>query len=100
MFSDLGIESQHIEGIENVVADFLSRLFESHHFSAFTYQHLQTRFPWLRLSRRFLPSNELLALVFTALSRPYVDIPTTRVELGLLRAEPSTSSQNFFGIPK
>jgi hypothetical protein len=100
MFSDLGIESQHIEGIENVVADFLSRLFESHHFSAFTYQHLQTRFPWLRLSHRFLPSNELLALVFTALSRPYVDIPTTRVELGLLRAEPSTSSQNFFGIPK
>lgn len=100
MFSEMGIESQHIEGIENVVADFLSRLFETHHFSAFTYQHLQERFPWLTLSHRFLPSNELRALVFTALSMPSVNIPTARVSLGHLEAAPSTSKQTFFGIPK
>jgi hypothetical protein len=98
MFSDLGIEAQHIEGIENIVADFLSRMSITHNPSTFSYQHVQTQFPWLRLSRRYVPSNELLALVCSALSTQSVDIPTTRVMLGQLRVEPPTSKQTFFGI--
>jgi hypothetical protein len=97
MFSELGIESEHIAGIENVVADYLSRIALTHDPSSFTYHDLQTRFPWLRLSRRYVPSSELLALVCTALSSASGSIPTTRVPLGLLSAEPPTSRQTFFG---
>jgi hypothetical protein len=99
MFSDLGIEAQYIKGTQNEVADFLSRLSLTQSMSSVTYHTLQTRFPWLRLSRRFVPSNDLLALVFMALSTPSVDIPTTRVPLGQLRAELSTSRTSFFGLP-
>jgi hypothetical protein len=96
MFSDLGVEAQHIKGTQNIIADFLSRASLTHNMSSFTYRHIQTRFPWLTLSRRFFPSSELLALVFTALLRPSVTIPTTRVMLGQLIAESPTSNQNFF----
>ena len=99
MFSDLGIESEHIAGIENVVADYLSRLAITHDPSSFTYHDLQTRFPWLKLSRRYVPSSELLALVCTALSSASVSIPITRVPLGQLSAAPPTSKQTFFGLP-
>jgi hypothetical protein len=96
MFSDLGIEAEHIEGVLNVVADFLSRLTATHDLSSFTYSQLQTKFPWLTLSRRFVPSSELLALVCSALSKAYVPLPTTRVKLGQLIAEPATSTQPLF----
>jgi hypothetical protein len=96
MFSDLGIEAEHIEGVLNVVADFLSRLTATHELSSFTYSHLQTKFPWLTLSRRFTPSSELLALVCSALSKAYVQLPTTRVKLGRLIVEPTTSTQPLF----
>jgi len=99
MFSDLGIEAQHVKGIENIIADFLSRIALTHDPSTFTYHHLQIKFPWLRLSRRFAPSNELLALVCSALSNPSIDIPTTRIPLGQLNAEVATSTQTFFGMP-
>ena len=100
MFSDVGIEAVHIAGEKNIIADFLSRIAKTHGFSSFTYANLQTQFPWLRLSRCFVPSNELLVLVFTALLRPSVDIPITRVNLGRLLVEPSTSKQTFFGLPR
>jgi hypothetical protein len=96
MFSDLGVESAHIAGVLNVVADFLSRLSETHDVSSFTYSDLQTKFPWLTLSRRYVPSNELLALVCSALSNAYVPLPTTRVKLGQLLVEQATSNQHFF----
>jgi hypothetical protein len=98
MFSEVGIEAAHIPGEKNVIADFLSRISHTHQFSSFTYETLQTQFPWLTLSRRFAPSNELLALVFTALLRPSVNIPTTRVNLGQMTTAPSTSKQSFFGL--
>jgi hypothetical protein len=63
---------------------------------AFTYDMLQTQFPWLKLSRRFTPSKELHALVYSALSQPSVTLPTTRVKLGQMIIEPSTSKQPFF----
>jgi hypothetical protein len=97
MFSDVGIEAAHIPGKKNVIADYLSRISHTHEFSSFTYANLQTQFPWLTLSRRFVPSKELLALVFTALLNPSVDIPTTRVSLGQMTTEPSSSKQSFFG---
>jgi hypothetical protein len=100
MFSDLGVETEHIQGKQNVVADFLSRVSLTHNVLSFTYHDLQIRFPWLTLSRRFVPSNDLRALVFTALSKPSVNIPTTRVKLGLLSAESTTSSTNFFGLQR
>jgi hypothetical protein len=100
MFSDIGVDADHIEGVKNVVADFLSRLAETHDFSSFTYSQLQTRFPSLKLSRRFAPSSELLALVFSALLKPSVDIPTTRVKLGHMITESPTLKQNFFGLSR
>jgi hypothetical protein len=100
MFSDVGIEAAHIQGEKNVIADYLSRISHTHKFSSFTYANLQTQFPWLTLSRRFLPSKELLLLVSTALLRPSVSIPTTRVKLGQMKTEPNTSKQPFFGLSK
>jgi hypothetical protein len=99
MFSQVGIETDYVIGEENIVADFLSRAPATHGFANFSYRHLQTRFPWLHLSRRFLPSNELLALVCSALLQPSVNIPTTRVPLGRMTTESSISSPTFFGLP-
>jgi hypothetical protein len=96
MFSDVGVEAEYIEGEKNIIADLLSRLYKTHKTSAFTYDMLQTQFPWLKLSRRFTPSKELHALVYSALSQPSVTLPTTRVKLGQMIIEPSTSKQPFF----
>jgi hypothetical protein len=82
----------------NVIADYLSCLAETHNSASFTYAQLQTQFPWLRLSRHFIPSSKLLALVYTALSKPSVSIPTMRAKLGRLVVESTTSRQNFFGL--
>jgi hypothetical protein len=98
MFSDVGIEADHIEGEKNNIANFLSRLYKTHKPDAFTYATLQIQFPWLKLSRRFIPSNELLALVFSALSQPSVKLPTTRVKLGQMIVTQSILKQNFFGL--
>ena len=97
MFSEVGIEAEHIQGVLNVVADFLSRLADTHDVASFTYSQLQIKFPWLMLSHRFVPSNELLALVCTALSSASATIPTTRVKLRHLLVEQTTSTQTFVG---
>jgi hypothetical protein len=97
MFSDVEVKAKHIEGEKNIIADFLSRLYKTHKSSAFTYDMLQTQFPWLKLSHRFTPSKELHALVYSALSQPSVMLPTTRVKLGQMIVEPSTLKQPFFG---
>jgi hypothetical protein len=97
MFSDISIKAEHIKGVLNIVADFLSRLATTtHDVSAFTYSQLQTKFPWLKLSRRFVPSSELLALVCLALSSASVKLPTMRVKLGQLLVEQTTLTQTFF----
>jgi hypothetical protein len=86
MFSpEVGIEAEHIKGVLNVIADYLSRLATStHDVSSFTYSQLQTKFPWIKLSRRFVPSSKLLALVCSALSNASARLPTF-------------STQTFFG---
>ena len=88
MFSDVGTEADHISGVDNIFADYLSRAKNTNDLSAFSFRQFQTMFPWLKGSRRFQPSKELLCLLITALSRPSVDIPTTRVPLGLLQTGP------------
>jgi hypothetical protein len=92
MFTDTGIEADHIAGEENVVADFLSRLRNANDLSAVSFKTFQTRFPCLKGSRRFLPSRELLSLLYTTLSTPSVEIPTTRVKLGRMTTVHDTSS--------
>jgi hypothetical protein len=91
MFSDVGIESQHIPGEKNVVADYLSRAKNTNDLSLFSFKQFQTQFPWLTGSRRFLPSNEFLWLLISVLSKPSVDTPMTRVPLGQLQTGPDIS---------
>jgi hypothetical protein len=91
MFSDVGIESQHVAGEKNVVADYLSRAKNTNELSSFSFKQFQMQFPWLTGSRRFLPSKELLCLLISALSKPSVDIPTMRVPLGQLQTGPDIS---------
>ena len=86
MFSDMGVNADHIKGIENVIADFLSRIRETDNFSQFSYSHLVQKFPQLKHCRHFHPSPELLSLITTALSSGCSNIPTTRVPLGQLLA--------------
>jgi hypothetical protein len=95
MLSDVGIEAEHIKGILNVIANFFSRLSATHDVSSFTYLQLQTKFPWLRLSRHFIPSSELHVLIYTALSSAFMTLPTMRVKLGQLLAEQTTLTQTI-----
>jgi hypothetical protein len=99
MFSDAGVHANHIPGDDNVIADYLSRIAITHTSATFTYLDLQIRFPWLKLSRLFQPSNELHALVCSSLLTPSVNIPTTRVPLGRIKVASITSSQRFFDTP-
>jgi hypothetical protein len=91
MFSDVGIEADYIEGEKNIIADHLSRIRLANDFSAFSFQKLQTKFNCLRFSRHFLPSNELISLLTTALLTPSASIPTIRIKLGQIVTEPTTS---------
>jgi hypothetical protein len=87
MFSDMGVNAEHIKGDLNDVADFLSRIRETDDYSQFSYASLVQKYPQLRNSRRFQPSPELLSLIFTALSTGSPTIPQTRVKLGQMVAE-------------
>jgi hypothetical protein len=95
MFSDVGIEADHISGEKNIVADYLSRAKNSNNSFAFSFRKFKTTFPWLKGSRHFLPSSELLWLLIMALSKPSVNIPTTRVMLGQLQVGPVISKSIF-----
>jgi hypothetical protein len=89
MFSDVGINAQHIAGEVNVIADYLACAKNTNDFPSFSFKKFQTEFPWHTGSRRFLPSRELSCLLTTALSKQSVDIPTTRVPLGQLQDGPA-----------
>lgn len=87
MFSDVGVRAAYIEGELNVIADHLSRLRNQNDFSQFQYHSLVQQFPRLRRCRRFLPSQELLLLIYTSLLTGCANIPTTRIQLGQMEAE-------------
>jgi hypothetical protein len=63
MFSDMGIRAAYIEGAQNTIADYLSRLRVLNAFSSFHYWSLLQQFPWLQHCHRFQLSPELLSLV-------------------------------------
>jgi len=81
MFSDVGVNAEHLSG------NFLSCIREQDDFSQFSYSSLVQKFPQLKACRRFLPSRELLSLIFSALSTGSPNIPTARVKLGRLSAK-------------
>jgi hypothetical protein len=87
MFSDVGVCAAYIKGEENPIADYLSRLREQDNFSQFQYESLVTQYPQLKQCRRFLPSQELLSLVYSALSMGHVTIPDVRIPLGRIEAD-------------
>ena len=87
MFSNVGVRAAYIKGEENPIADYLSRLRDQNNFSQFQYDSLVTQFPRLKQCRRFLPSPELLSLVYSALSTGHVTIPDVRVPLGRIEAD-------------
>jgi hypothetical protein len=75
MFSDVGVHAAYIKGEENPIADYLSCLRDQDNFSQFQYESLVTQYPRLKQCRRFLPSQELLSLVYSVLSMGHVTIP-------------------------
>jgi hypothetical protein len=91
MFSHVGIEAHHIEGVDNAIADHLSRLQLENVYSHFTYSSLVQNYPWLSSCRRYHPSRDLLSLLYSCLQIGCLRLPTTRVPLGRLEAASSTS---------
>jgi hypothetical protein len=87
MFSDVRVRAAYIKGEENPIADYLSRLCDQDNFSQFQYESLVTQYPWLKQCRHFLPSQELLLLVYSALSMGHVTIPDVRIPLGRIEAD-------------
>jgi hypothetical protein len=86
-----GVHAEHIAGDDNDTADFLSRLREKlGPHSLLDFSAIVQKYPSLRTCRRFLPSPELLSLLSSVLLTGCVLIPTTRVPLGQLKAEPIT----------
>jgi hypothetical protein len=82
MFLDVGVLVVHIVGEDNVVTDdYLSRAKNTNNLPSVSFKMLRTKFPWLSGSRRFQPTSELSCLLTTALLRPSVVMPTTRVPL-------------------
>jgi hypothetical protein len=86
MFSDMGVNADHIKGVNNGISDWLSRIRESGDFSQFSYSTLVQKYPQLRHCHHFQPSPELLLLLTTALCNGSASIPTTRTPLGRLAA--------------
>jgi len=85
---DLGLSADYLEGDLNDTADYLSRLRK--HLGPnkpLTLSTLTQKYPTLQDCRRFLPSPELLSLLFSSLSNGSANIPTTRVPLGRLVRE-------------
>jgi hypothetical protein len=81
------VQPAYIKGKENPITNYLSRLRDQDNFSQFQYESLVTQYPWLKQCRRFLPSQELLSLVCSALSTGHVTIPDVRIPLGQIKAD-------------
>ena len=89
---DLGLSTEHIDGDENEVADYLSRLRKQlGTYTPLNFSEITQKYPQLRTCRRFLPSPEFLSLLCSSLLTGSVAIPTTRVPLGRLTPEPITT---------
>ncbi len=87
MFSNVRVRAAYIKGKEDLIAEYLSCLRDQDNFSQFQYKSLVTQYPQLKQCRHFLPSQELLLLVYYALSMGHVTIPDVRIPLGWIKAD-------------
>lgn len=62
--SPLGVNAKWIRGVENEIADEISRIKSSHENLFFNYSHLKQKFPILASCRAFQPSRDLLSLIW------------------------------------
>jgi hypothetical protein len=88
MFSpDIDVVSKHIEGRENVLADYLSRARIANDVSRFSYGALLKQFPQMASCRRFRPSRELLSAIYDALLSGSAPQQETRLPLGRMTVD-------------
>ena len=85
----IGINSAHIAGTKNILADTLSRTLDHTHFRrnspiAFALPPLQLQIPQIQGWMCYQPSLELLNLVHSALCTGFATIPTMPIPLGQL----------------
>ena len=80
--SPLALQSEHVAGIENTIADKISRssLHESH--TCPNFRSLEQEFPILSSCRRYHPSRELLSSIYQALSLGSGPVQIKRIPLG------------------
>ena len=64
--NQLGIETDHIPGENNILADTISRIYSSSS-SVHTFDILFEKFPQIKQWKRFQPSQELLSVIYLAL---------------------------------
>ena len=86
----LGINVAHIKGVDNIIADAISRPRFAASATSSHLQQLMTAHPSLTDYRRYLPSPELVSLVSSALCSSNPREPSLRVELGQLAPAGST----------
>jgi len=68
-YSPVGLNAVFVKGVDNVMADFLSRnVYAFEHSETETFACFFASFPQMATSARFLPSHRLLLLVWQALS--------------------------------
>jgi hypothetical protein len=85
---DLGLSTEYVDGKKNDTADYLSRLRKQiGPNQPLNLSTITQKYPKLKECRRFLPSQELLSLLYSSLSNGWAPIPTTRVPLGRLVPE-------------
>ena len=64
--SPLGLSGDYIQGVDNVIADSISRVYSNTNEIP-SYDSLLQNFPQLRTYQRFQPSPEFLSLIYLAL---------------------------------
>lgn len=81
-----GLAADYIPGVENELADFLSRLRKNNTLTAISLPAaLQKAFPQAATYRRFHPTSELLTLLWSALSGRYPSLSAPLPPLGDFR---------------
>ena len=80
--SPLALQSEHVAGSDNVLADKISRSSLHDSNSCPNFDVLAQEFPILGSCRRYLPDPELLLAIYQALSSGCAPDPTKKLPLG------------------
>ena len=62
----VGLKAEHIAGESNILADKISRIYNSS-YSEYSFHNLFQEYPQMKLWSRFHPSQELCSSLFTGL---------------------------------